>query len=63
MNEQYSHYEIDPEKCTGCSLCEQNCPVNVITGEPGKTYVIAQEGCIKCGVCHDVCPYGAVKRS
>jgi len=63
MNQQYTHYEIDPEKCVGCGLCAQNCPVSVISGEAGKTHVIDQEGCIKCNACFDVCPYGAVKRS
>lgn len=64
MIEKYSHYEIDPEKCVGCGLCAQNCPVNVISAETGKkTYVINQEGCIKCNTCFDVCPHGAVVRS
>ena len=63
MNQQYTHYEIDKDKCVGCQLCAQNCPVNVISGEPSKTHVIDQAGCIKCGVCFDVCPHDAVKRS
>lgn len=63
MNEQYSKYEIDPEKCVGCGLCAQNCPVSVISGDPGKTHIIDQAGCIKCNNCFDVCPYEAVKRS
>lgn len=49
-------YRIDPEKCKGCSLCAQKCPVNCIKGEKKQPYVIDQEQCIKCGNCMEVCP-------
>ena len=26
------HYEIDPAKCVGCTLCARNCPVPCIAG-------------------------------
>ena len=59
----FSHYEIEPKKCVGCSLCAQNCPVSVISGEVGQKYIIDQENCIKCGTCFEVCPHDAVIRS
>ena len=63
MSEQYKHYRINKENCVGCGLCAQNCPVSVISGDPGKPHEIDEEGCIKCGACFDVCPYEAVERS
>ena len=56
------HYEIDPEKCVGCTLCARNCPVPCISGVRRETHVIDQSRCIKCGKCFEVCRFGAVKR-
>ncbi len=57
------HYEIDPEKCIGCTACARNCPVNCISGERKKVHLINQDECIKCGKCFEVCRFGAVKKS
>lgn len=54
-------YYIDPEKCKKCSACSRNCPVNCISGVPGKEpYVIDQAKCIKCGTCQSTCRFGAI---
>ena len=55
-------YEIDPEKCKGCSKCARNCPVGAITGEIKSPFTIDQEKCIKCGACVSNCPFKAIER-
>ena len=53
-------YTIDPEKCTGCTLCKRKCPVDAIEGEVRKAHMIDNELCIKCGECFNVCRFNAV---
>ncbi len=55
-------YKILPDKCRGCSLCSKKCPVNCISGEIKKPFVIDQSQCIKCGTCMDSCKFGAIVR-
>jgi NADH-quinone oxidoreductase subunit F len=54
-------YQIDPEKCKGCTKCARTCPVQAIRGEVKKPFTIDQEKCIKCGACVDSCPFKAIK--
>jgi NADH-quinone oxidoreductase subunit F len=51
---------IDPEKCTGCTVCAKNCPVNAISGERKKVHVIDTKICAKCSKCITSCNFGAV---
>jgi NADH:ubiquinone oxidoreductase subunit F (NADH-binding)/(2Fe-2S) ferredoxin len=54
-------YYIDPEACTGCTLCAKKCPTNVISGEKKQPHVIDVTDCIKCDTCRQVCKFDAVK--
>ena len=53
-------YKIIPDKCRGCSACSRKCPVNCISGEIKKPFVIDQSKCIKCGTCMETCKFGAI---
>lgn len=55
------HYEIDPDTCTGCTLCAKKCPQDAVSGEKKKPHGIDQEKCIKCGICYDACKFDAIK--
>ncbi len=54
-------YTINPEKCTGCTLCARNCPTDCISGKVKEIHVINQSECIKCGTCKTVCNFDAVE--
>ncbi len=56
-------YTIDEEKCTGCTVCAKNCPVNAISGERKQVHFINQDVCIKCGVCYSKCKFEAINLS
>jgi len=56
-------YEVDEEKCTGCTVCAKNCPVDAISGGRKEIHHIDQEVCIKCGVCFTKCKFEAIKLS
>ena len=56
-------YEINKDKCTGCTLCARKCPVQCIDGTVKNPHVINKELCIKCGNCFSVCRFGAVEKN
>lgn len=56
-------YEIDSDKCVGCTLCSRVCPNDAIEGEVKKTHLIIQEKCIKCGACMAKCKFGAISKN
>ena len=52
-------FKIDPENCTACGTCKDECPVDAISA--GDTYyTIDPDVCIDCGACESVCPTEAI---
>ena len=50
---------VDPEKCTGCGECVENCPPQAIEIVSG-TAEIDKSLCEECGECAKTCPEKAI---
>ena len=46
---------IDKDKCIGCGICEDECPVNAIQVDNEKA-LVNEALCIGCGICVSNCP-------
>ena len=64
--------QLDPTavyKCTGCGICEKNCPQHCITvvkkeGEKQpETYMVNYGLCMFCRICIDMCPFNALQQT
>lgn len=55
-------YNIDPDKCRGCTLCSRKCPAGAITGTVKQPHIIDQNKCLKCGACMEACKFGAISK-
>ncbi len=55
-------YEIDKEKCRGCTLCARQCPAGAISGTVKNPHTIDKAKCVKCGACMEACKFGAISK-
>ncbi len=51
-------FKIDPNACTACGSCKDECPVGAIS--EGDVYSIDADMCIDCGACEGACPCEAI---
>ena len=51
--------QVDEDKCVGCGLCVDVCPVEAITLEADKAKV-DEDKCTECGQCVEECPNEAI---
>ncbi|MEW6267508.1 MAG: nitroreductase family protein [Thermodesulfobacteriota bacterium] len=53
--------KVDPDKCTGCGLCMENCPFRAWEkGEDGVPRMKAEHECFSCYNCLVACPAEAI---
>ncbi len=54
--------KIDTNLCTGCGVCVEHCPMDVlrIDNDTGKAYIKYIRDCQSCFLCESDCPEGAI---
>lgn len=52
--------ELFSERCTGCGMCLEVCPHEVLALSNKKAAIQDRDGCMECGACVNNCPFGAL---
>ncbi|MGE5405995.1 MAG: mercury methylation ferredoxin HgcB [Candidatus Saccharibacteria bacterium] len=52
--------KLNEDKCTGCGLCLDVCPHEVLAIEDRKVKIVDRDACMECGACAMNCPFEAI---
>lgn len=52
-------FQVDKNKCKGCSVCMSFCPVQALSLVSGKAEINTAK-CMSCGRCKEACPEDAI---
>lgn len=52
---------MNTEECTGCGVCIDSCPNDVLDLEDDLAIVVNGDNCDGCGTCAEECPMGCVE--
>ena len=51
---------VEGSACTGCGICEDDCPMDAIHVNTSNAAEVDADSCIGCGVCSRICPADAI---
>lgn len=52
---------INEEECTGCGICIDSCPNEVLDLDDDLAKPVNEDNCDGCGTCVEECPMGCVE--
>lgn len=53
--------ELFEDKCTGCGVCTEVCPHEVLVLRDKRAVIADKDMCMECGACMSNCAFGALK--